>query len=107
MTNRTPPVNPPRQDYLSGLRRVCSLEFRPHLVRSQDTGLADPVLGSVVSSGTSEITLLPQSSIYKWNRGRFSRPLLTASDENEDDLARREQNDKIALDGIARCQHSC
>ncbi|XP_028556354.1 regulatory-associated protein of TOR 1 isoform X2 [Dendrobium catenatum] len=106
MTFRTPPVSPPRQNYLTGLRRVYSLEFRPHQLGSQDTGLADPLLGSTGSSGTSERSLLPQSSIYNWSCGHFSRPLLTASDDNADVMARREQREKIALDGIAKCQHS-
>ncbi|XP_020595936.1 regulatory-associated protein of TOR 2-like [Phalaenopsis equestris] len=104
MTFRTPPVSPPRPSYLTGLRRVYSLEFRPHQLGSQDTGLADPLLGST-GSGNSERSLLPQSSIYNWSCGHFSRPLLSASDDNADVIARREQREKIALDGIAKCQH--
>lgn len=107
MTFRTPPVSPPRPSYLTGLRRVCSLEFRPPQLGSPDTGLADPLLGSTGSSGTSERSLLPQSSIYNWSCGHFSRPLFTAPDDNVDVLARREQREKIALDGIAKCQNSC
>lgn len=106
MTFRTPPVSPPRQNYLTGLRRVYSLEFRPHQLGSQDAGLADPLLGSTGSPGTSERSLLPQSSIYNWSCGHFSRPLLTALDDNEDVMARREQREQVALDGIAKCQHS-
>lgn len=106
MTFRTPPVSPPRQNFLSGLRRVYSLEFRPQQLGSQDTGLADPLLGSTGSFGTSERSLLPQSSIYNWSCGHFSRPLLTAVDDNEVAMARREQREQIALDGIAKCQHS-
>ncbi|XP_072974981.1 regulatory-associated protein of TOR 1 [Typha angustifolia] len=106
MTFRTPPVSPPRQNYLTGLRRVCSLEFRPHQLNSPDTGLADPLLGSTGSSGNSERSLLPQSSIYNWSCGHFSRPLLTAADDNEEVMARREERERIALDLIAKCQHS-
>ncbi|PKU65192.1 regulatory-associated protein of TOR 1 isoform X1 [Dendrobium catenatum] len=106
VTFRTPPVNSTRQNYLTGLRRVCSLEFGPQLCRPQDTVLADPLLGSIGSVGTSEHSLLPRSSIYDWNHQYFSRPLLNASDENEDDQALREQREKIALDCIANCRHS-
>ncbi|KAK9289676.1 hypothetical protein L1049_007834 [Liquidambar formosana] len=101
---RTPPVSPPRQSYLTGMRRVCSLEFRPHLLNSPDSGLADPLLGSVGSS--SERSFLPQSTIYNWSCGHFSKPLLTAADESEEILARREDTEKFALDHIAKCQHS-
>nr|POF11145.1 regulatory-associated protein of tor 2 [Quercus suber] len=55
----TPPVSPPRPSYLTGMRRVCSLEFRPHLINSPDSGLADPLLGSGGPSGASERSLLP------------------------------------------------
>lgn len=106
MTFRTPPVSPPRQNYLTGLRRVCSLEFRPHQLNSPESGLADSLRGSVGSSGASE-SLLPQSTIYNWSCGHFSRPLLTAADDNEEIMARREEREKIALDRIAKCQHSC
>ncbi|XP_020242344.1 regulatory-associated protein of TOR 2 isoform X2 [Asparagus officinalis] len=104
MTFRTPPVSPPKQNYLTGLRRVCSLEFRPHLLNSPESGLADPLLGSVGPSGSSE-SLLPQSTIYNWSCGHFSRPLLTAADDNEEIIVRREDREKIALDRIAKCQH--
>lgn len=106
MTFRTPPVSPPRNNYLTGLRRVCSLEFRPHQLNSPDTGLADPLLGSAGSSGGSERSLLPQSIIYNWSCGHFSRPLLTAADDNEEIIARREEKERVALDRIAKCQHS-
>ncbi|KAJ4978640.1 hypothetical protein NE237_009420 [Protea cynaroides] len=106
LTFRTPPVSPPRQSYLPGMRRVCSLEFRPHLLNSPDSGLADPLLGSAGTSGTSERSLLPQSTIYNWSCGHFSRPLLTAADDNEEILTRREEREKIVLDRIAKCQHS-
>ncbi|XP_010264478.1 PREDICTED: regulatory-associated protein of TOR 1-like isoform X2 [Nelumbo nucifera] len=106
LTFRTPPVSPRRQNYLTGMRRVCSLEFRPNLPASPDSGLAYPLLGSSASSGTSERSLLPQSTIYNWSCGHFSRPLLTAADENEEILVRREEREKYALDRIAKCQHS-
>ncbi|KAB1224582.1 Regulatory-associated protein of TOR 1 [Morella rubra] len=106
LTFRTPPVSPPRPSYLTGMRRVCSLEFRPHLINSPDSGLADPLLGSVGSSGASERSLLPQSTIYNWSCGYFSKPLLTASDDSEEMIARREEREKFALEHIAKCQHS-
>ncbi|KAL5709830.1 Regulatory-associated protein of TOR 1 [Ranunculus cassubicifolius] len=105
LTFRTPPVSPPRQNFLTGMRRVCSLEFRPHLLNSPESGLADPLLGTGTSGG-SERSLLPQSAIYNWSCGHFSRPLLTAADDNEEISTRREQKEKIALDRIAKCQHS-
>ncbi|KAK4483828.1 hypothetical protein RD792_011035 [Penstemon davidsonii] len=100
---RTPPVSPPRPSYLTGMRRVCSLEFRPHLMNSPDSGLADPLLGS---AGVSERSFLPQSTIYSWSCGHFSKPLLTAMDDSEDIIARREEREKVALDHIVKCQHS-
>ncbi|KAL7585031.1 hypothetical protein Lser_V15G43746 [Lactuca serriola] len=53
LTFRTPPVSPPRPSYLTEIemRRVYSLEFRPHLM---DSGLADPLLGSPGVLGASE-----------------------------------------------------
>ena len=107
MTFRTPPVSPPRPSYLTGMRRVYSLEFRPHQLNSPDTGLADPLLGSAGSSGVSERSFLPQSIIYNWSCGHFSKPLLSAADDNEEILARREEREKFALDHISKCQHSC
>ncbi|KAH7672543.1 Regulatory associated protein of TOR protein [Dioscorea alata] len=106
MTFRTPPVSPPRQNYLTGLRRVCSLEFRPHQLNSPDTGLADPLLSSGGSCAANERSLLPQSTIYNWSCGHFSRPLLTVADDNEEIIARREERERNALDRIAKCQHS-
>ncbi|KAJ7961126.1 regulatory-associated protein of TOR 1-like [Quillaja saponaria] len=106
LTFRTPPVSPPRSSYLTGMRRVCSLEFRPHLMNSPDSGLADPLLGSGVASGPSDRSFLPQSSIYNWSCGHFSKPLLTAADDSEEVLARREEREKFALEHIAKCQHS-
>ncbi|KAL9398912.1 hypothetical protein Peur_007873 [Populus x canadensis] len=106
LTFRTPPVSPPRSSYLTGMRRVCSLEFRPHLMNSPDSGLADPLLASVGSSGSTERSLLPQSTIYNWSCGHFSKPLLTTPDDTEEILVRREEREKFALEHIAMCQHS-
>ncbi|XP_042050118.1 regulatory-associated protein of TOR 1-like isoform X1 [Salvia splendens] len=106
LTFRTPPVSPPRPSYLTGMRRVCSLEFRPHLINSPDSGLADPFLASAGPSGASERSFLPQSMIYNWSCGHFSKPLLTAMDDSEDIIARREEREKLALDHIVKCQHS-
>ncbi|VFQ79513.1 unnamed protein product [Cuscuta campestris] len=106
LTFRTPPVSPPRASYMTGLRRVCSLEFRPHLMNSPDTGLADPLLGSGGPSGTSERSFLPQSTIYNWSCGHFSKPLLTEADDGEEIISRRVEREKMALDLITKCQHS-
>ena len=104
---RTPPVSPPRQNFLSGMRRVCSLDFRQHQLNSPESGLADPVLGSSGFLGASERSLLPQSTIYSWSCGHFSRPLLTGTDDNEEISPKREDRERYALDRIAKCQHSC
>ncbi|KAK6943240.1 Raptor, N-terminal CASPase-like domain [Dillenia turbinata] len=106
LTFRTPPVSPPRPSYMTGMRRVCSLEFRPQLSKSADSGLADPLLGAGGASGASDRSFLPQSTIYKWSCGHFSKPLLTGADDSEEILARREEKEKHALDRIAKCQHS-
>jgi regulator-associated protein of mTOR len=106
MAFRTPPVSPPQHDYLTGLRRVCSMEFRPHLLNSPD-GLADPVLSSAAAPSTSELNILPQSTIYNWSCGHFSRPLLNNSDDNGEASARREERERIAMDCIGKCQRSC
>ncbi|KAL4021524.1 hypothetical protein IC575_020325 [Cucumis melo] len=106
LTFRTPPVSPPRPSYLTGMRRVCSLEFRPQLMNSPDSGLADPLWGSGGTSGTSERSFLPQSTIYNWSCGHFSKPLLTAADDGEEIFTRREEREKFALERIAKCQHS-
>ncbi|KAL6653350.1 hypothetical protein ACP70R_008928 [Stipagrostis hirtigluma subsp. patula] len=102
---RTPPVSPPQHDYLTGLRRVCSMEFRPHLMNSPE-GLADPLLRSAAAPSNAELSILPQSIIYNWSCGHFSRPLLTGSDDNEEANARREERERIALDCISKCQRS-
>lgn len=103
LTFRTPPVSPPQTSSLPGLRRVCSLEFRPQLLGSPDSGLADRLSGV---SG-SERSSLPQSTIYNWSRGHFSKPLLGGADANEEKAAQREENEKLALEHVVKCQHSC
>ncbi|KAL6520870.1 Regulatory-associated protein of TOR 1 [Orobanche gracilis] len=106
LTFRTPPVSPPRPSYLTGMRRVYSLEFRPHQMNSPDSGLADPLIASAGPCSVSERSLLPQSMIYNWSCGHFSKPLLTAMDDAEDLHARREEKEKLALDHMGKCQRS-
>jgi regulator-associated protein of mTOR len=60
-----------------------------------------------VAPSNAELSILPQSTIYNWSCGHFSRPLLTGSDDNEEANARREEREQIALDCIAKCQRSC
>lgn len=103
---RTPPVSPPQHDYLTGLRRVCSMEFKSHHMNSPE-GLADPLLSSAAAPSNAELSILPQSTIYNWSCGHFSKPLLTGSDDNEEANARREEREQTALDCIAKCQRSC
>lgn len=105
LTFRTPPVSPPRTNYFPGIRRVSSLELRPHLLSLPEPGLADPLLGYSASSGNTECSLLPRSSIYNWSCGHFSKPLLIASEDSEELLARREAKEKLALDLTTKCQH--
>lgn len=104
---RTPPVSPPRPSHLTGMRRVCSLEFRPHLINSPDSGLADPLIGVGESSGVTERGSLPTSTIYNWSCGHFSKPLLTAADDSEEIMVRREEREKFALEHLAKCQRLC
>ncbi|XP_052176881.1 regulatory-associated protein of TOR 1-like isoform X3 [Diospyros lotus] len=108
LTFRTPPVSPPRPSYLPlpRMRRVLSLELRPHLMNSHDSGLADPLLGSGGASGVRERCFLPKSTIYNWSCGHFSKPLLTPADDSEEIMARRAKREKYALDQITKCQHS-
>jgi len=82
------------------------MEFKPHPMNSPE-GLADPLLSSVAAPSNAELSILPQSTIYNWSCGHFSRPLLTGSDDNEEAHARREEREQIALDCIAKCQRSC
>ncbi|CAM8961889.1 unnamed protein product [Rhodiola kirilowii] len=105
LTFRTPPVSPPRQTYLPRIRRVCSLEFKPHLFGPADSGLADPLLNGV-SAGSPDLNFLPQSTIYNWSCEHFSRPLLAASDDSEELSAKRREREKLAMDHIVKCQHS-
>lgn len=107
LTFRTPPVSPPRPSYMSGIRRVYSLEFRPYMVSSPESGLADAVLASGGTSGVPERSFLPQSAIYNWSCGHFSKPILTSADESDGLVSKREEREKSALDHIAKCQHSC
>lgn len=107
LTFRTPPVSPPRASYLTGIRRVSSLEFRPHLLSSPDSGLADPLLGYGGSTANTERSLLPRSTIYNWSCGHFSKPLLTASDDSDELIVKRESKERSALDLIVKCQHYC
>ncbi|CAN1303366.1 Regulatory-associated protein of TOR 1 [Linum perenne] len=102
LTFRTPPVSPPRNSYL---RRVCSLDLGPHLMNSP-SGLAAPLMDSSGASGFSEHSLLPQSTIYNWSAAHFSKSLLTATDDTEEIVIRREEREKFALEHIAKCQHS-
>ncbi|XP_027768175.1 regulatory-associated protein of TOR 1-like isoform X2 [Solanum pennellii] len=102
---RTPPVSPPQSSFLRGLRRVYSLDFRHRPMNSQDSGSADPLLGSGGSSRASEHSSIPQSTIYNWSCGHFSKPLLSADDDNEENISRREEKEKLALDLITKSQH--
>lgn len=109
LTFRTPPVSPPQPSFTTGLRRVYSLELRPHLdlVNSPDSGLADPLLGSLGASGSSEHSFLPQSTIYNWSCDHFSKPLLTVVDDSDVIITKREERENYALDHISKCQHFC
>lgn len=108
LTFSTPPVSPPRPSYLTtGMRRVYSLEFRPHLMSSPDSGLADPLLGSGGAPGASDRSFLPQSTIYNWSCIHFSKPLLSAAEDSEEMTAKRDEREKHALDHISKCQHTC
>lgn len=107
LTSRTPPVSPPQPSFTTGLRRVYSLELRPHLVNSPDSGLADPLLGSLEASGSSEHNFLPRSTIYNWSCDHFSKPLLTLVDDSDVINTKREEREKYALDHISKCQHFC
>ncbi|MCO5592600.1 hypothetical protein L7F22_046603 [Adiantum nelumboides] len=111
VTFRTPPASPPTgQNVLAtgnGMRRVCSLEFSPHMRTTADTGLADTALVGGGPSSLLESVNIPSSNLYRWSCGHFSKPLLEPCHEvDEDGLARREEREKLALDGIIKCQHS-
>jgi regulator-associated protein of mTOR len=89
----------------SGMRRVCSLEFSPHMRKSSDSGLADSVL---VGGGPFGSVSLPSSNLYRWSCCHFSRPLLEPShdDHDEEVAARRVERERIAMGGITKCRHS-
>ena len=72
-----------------------------------DSGLADPLLGSLGASGSSERSFLPKSTIYKWSCDHFTKPLLTAADDSNEIISKREEREKFAFDQILKCQHSC
>lgn len=76
-------------------------------MNTPDSGLADPLLGSSGASGVSERSFLPQSTIYNWSCDHFSKPLLTAADDSNEILTKREEKEKYALDHISKHQHSC
>uniref|UniRef100_A0A7N0T3I6 Raptor N-terminal CASPase-like domain-containing protein n=1 Tax=Kalanchoe fedtschenkoi TaxID=63787 RepID=A0A7N0T3I6_KALFE len=103
---RTPPVSPPRSSYFTGMRRVCSLEFRPNLLDPPDSGLGDPFLGSDGAPKVFDRSFLSQSVIYNWSCGHFSRPLLATNDERGHTTSKREDKEKIVLDHIVKCQRS-
>uniref|UniRef100_A0A0E0R389 Raptor N-terminal CASPase-like domain-containing protein n=1 Tax=Oryza rufipogon TaxID=4529 RepID=A0A0E0R389_ORYRU len=71
-----------------------------------DMNSADPLLSSSAAPSNMGLDILPQSLIYRWSCGHFSRPLLTGSDDNEEANARREERERIAMDCIAKCQRS-
>ncbi|XP_059639514.1 regulatory-associated protein of TOR 1-like isoform X2 [Cornus florida] len=96
----------PRPSCLTGMRRVYSLDFRPYLYNSPDSGLSNPLLASAGSSGLTEGSFLPQSTIYNWSCDHFSKPLLTAADDSAEIIAKREERENFALDHIAKCQYS-
>lgn len=110
MTFRTPPASPPTgQSVLSGngMRRVCSLEFSPHMRKTADTGLADTALVGGGPSPLPETITVPSSNLYRWSCGHFSRPLLEPPhDDDEEASTRREERERLSLDGIFKCQNS-
>ncbi|KAJ0633588.1 putative transcription factor WD40-like family [Helianthus annuus] len=84
------------------MRRVCSLEFRPHLM---DSGLADPLLGSPgVSRSASDRSFLLQSTIYNWSYSPFSKPHLTATNGADEFAIKREKRENLTLNHITKCQ---
>ncbi|KAJ0668850.1 putative regulatory associated protein of TOR [Helianthus annuus] len=87
------------------MRRVCSLEFRPHLM---DSGLADPLLGSPgVSRSASDRSFLLQSTIYNWSCSPFSKPHLTATNGADEFAIKREKRENLTLNHITKCQCAC
>ncbi|XP_048137558.1 regulatory-associated protein of TOR 1-like isoform X2 [Rhodamnia argentea] len=76
-----------------GMRRVCSLESRPYLTSSPESGLADAVLASGGTTGAPERSFLLQSTIYNWSCRHFSKPILTAAEDGEEISARMEEGE--------------
>ncbi|KAH7387516.1 hypothetical protein KP509_16G026500 [Ceratopteris richardii] len=109
-TFRTPPASPPAaQSFLSGngIRRVCSLEFSPLMRTTADTGLADTALVGGGASSLLESINVPPSNLYRWSCGHFTRRNIEPSQEDDEEtLMRREEREKLALDGILKCQLS-
>ncbi|KAI6673273.1 hypothetical protein NL676_001179 [Syzygium grande] len=93
LTFRSPPVSPRRPSYLAGMRRVFSLESRPYLLSSVESGLADVVLASGGTTEAPEHSFLLQSTIYNWSCRHFSKPILTAAEDCEETSARREEGE--------------
>eukprot|EP00246_Nothoceros_aenigmaticus_P010872 TRINITY_DN2780_c0_g1_i3.p1 TRINITY_DN2780_c0_g1~~TRINITY_DN2780_c0_g1_i3.p1 ORF type:complete len:984 (+),score=169.84 TRINITY_DN2780_c0_g1_i3:2-2953(+) len=117
-----------------GMRRVSSLEFSPGppttalenarlpLRIPGELGLLTPSpvrksisiaglaeAGSILAAGISSMSLeggLPQSTLYGWSCSHFARPLLHPAQEDEEIFARRGERERIAYDGIAKCQRS-
>nr|PNR35773.1 hypothetical protein PHYPA_021623 [Physcomitrium patens] len=84
------------------------------ILNTSTPGLADAAgmstfgLSAVSLEAGPSGPLLPESFIYKWSCGHFSRPLLEPyHDDEEEILARREMREKEAIEGIERCQQSC
>ncbi|CAM6087832.1 unnamed protein product [Calypogeia fissa] len=132
-----PPSPPSRPSYLTspmGMRRVSSMEqfasaaagprdmsrlplrisgdigiatTSPVSRSTSSTGLVDPAM---VAAGLASVSLeatLPQSTLYSWSCGHFSRPLLVPTIDDEDEvLARREARERMADEAIYKCQHS-
>lgn len=72
-------------------------------------GLAEA--GSMLATGISSLGYveggLPHSTLYSWSSGHFARPLLDPGPDDEEEIfARREERERIAFDGIAKCQHA-
>ena len=91
----------------TGMRRVCSLEFSPHLRRTAESGLAGSALVGGGPSPALENVTVPSSNLYKWSSGHYARPLLELPHDDDDDSStRRTERQRLALDGISKCEHS-
>ncbi|KAJ7559940.1 hypothetical protein O6H91_04G107500 [Diphasiastrum complanatum] len=133
-TSASPPARPTYLSCSPvGMRRVPSLEFSSSMATSQNpsrlqlrisgeigngvsssllkpssaTGLAEA--GSMLSGAVTHVAVevgLPESMLYSWSCGHFSRPLLEPALDDEDEiLVRREERERMALDGISKGQH--